>query len=78
MTSNIPSFTSKGLVINYGEGARGGYEMGKSWVQNCLRPPPSRQGKTFRPPPLLKSGNFMRPHISIGVKLHMPRPPPVS
>ena len=28
---------TKGLVINYGEG--GGYKMGKSRVQNFLRPP---------------------------------------
>ena len=31
------SLQHKGLVINYGEG--GGYKMGKSRVQNFLRPP---------------------------------------
>ena len=37
----------KVLVINYREG---GYKMGKSWIWNFSRPPPSRQGKTFCAP----------------------------
>ena len=49
----------KGLVINYREG--GGYNMGKSRVQNSL-PSPARQSKPFRAPtPPLKSVNFSRP-----------------
>ena len=45
-------------------GRGGGYKMGKSRVRNFLRPPPSRQGKTFRNP-LLKSGNFSCPPPTI-------------
>ena len=63
---------------------RGGYKMGKSRVRNFLRPP-SRQGKTFRPPPLLKSGNFSCPpaynkaktssyHVKTTPKLFVPPP----
>ena len=49
---------------------RGGYKMGKSRVRNLLRPPTSRQSKTFfAPPPLLKSGNILRPPPSIWLKL---------
>ena len=42
---------NKGLIINYGEG---GYKMGKSRVQNFLRPPPPQDRvKLFVPPPFL-------------------------
>ena len=43
----IHHISYKGLVINNGEG--GGYKMGKSRVQNFMRPP-SRQGQTFHAP----------------------------
>ena len=49
----------EGLVINYGEG--GGYKMGKSRVRNFLRPPPSRQGKTFCAPPFKEWKLFVPP-----------------
>ena len=53
---------TKGLVIIYGEVGERGWDnkTGKSRVRNFLRPPPSRQGKTFRAP-LLKSGHFLCP-----------------
>ena len=50
----------KGLVINYGEGG-GGYKMGKSRVWNFLCPPPPQDRVNLLAPPLLKSGNFLRP-----------------
>ena len=42
---------------------RGGYKMGKSQVRNFFAPPipPQERVKRFAPPPLLKSGNFLRP-----------------
>ena len=56
---------SKGLVINYREE---GYKMGKLRARNCLRLS-SRQVKTFSRPPLLKTGNFLRPiPLSLSLK----------
>ena len=40
--------------------------MGKSWVRNFLHPPPPQDRVKLFGPPLLKSGNFLRP----------PPPPP--
>ena len=57
----------KGLVINYGEG---GLQNGKIAGRKLFAPPPppSRQGKTFCTPPLLKRGNFSRPPPTIWLK----------
>ena len=41
---------------------RGGYKMGKSRVRNLLCPP-SRQGKTFPPPPFKEWKLFVPPSI---------------
>ena len=56
----------KGLVINYGEV---GYKMGKLRVRNFLRPPPSRQGKTFRTPPPFKEGKVFCAPPSIWLRI---------
>ena len=63
---------------------RGGYKMGKLRVQNFLRPPPSRQGKTFRAPPFKEWKLFTPPpynmaktssyHVKTTPKLFVPPP----
>ena len=55
-SKRIP-FTSKGLVINYGEG---GLQNGKIVGPKLFAPPPQDRVKLFAPP-LLKSGNFSCP-----------------
>ena len=42
-------------------GRGGGLQNGKTAGPKLFAPPPSRQGKSFGAPPLLKSGNFPRP-----------------
>ena len=80
---------SKGPVINNGEG---GYKMGKLWVRNMLKlfdPPPPTPTSTewkLRPPPLPLTVYLKlqapvlklapKPPIFVGVKLHLPPPPP--
>ena len=48
------------LITRKGGGG-GGYKMGKPGVQNFLTPPPPQDRIKLFVPPLLKSGNFMRP-----------------
>ena len=55
----------KGLVIKYGEG---GLQNGKIAGPKLFAPPPQDRVKLFAPP-LLKSGNFMRPPPTIWLKL---------
>ena len=45
---------------------RGGLQMEKIAGLKLFASPPSRQGKSFRPPPLLKSGNFFVPPFQYG------------
>ena len=46
------------MVINYGEG---GYKMGKSRVQNFLRPPPPQDRIKLFAPPFQRVETFRAP-----------------
>ena len=47
--------------------------MGKSRVRNFLRPPPSRQGKTFCAPPPFKEWKLFAPPLQYGLNFKLPR-----
>ena len=82
----LPLTSTKGLVINYGEG---GYKMGKSRVQNFLRPPQDRVKlvtaprplfflivETFCTPPPFNMAKTSSYCIKITPKHFVPPPPP--